>query len=180
MSPAKKIFLFSGLILLTAMLSAARAQGPAQAPVPLDSIQLKTVKGPLVSYGELTRKSPVILVCFWSVNSDASMNELNAINKQYDKWKQLASFKLIAVCVDQGNLLSRMRSTVNMNEWRGFDICADINGDLQQALKGNNLPQAVILKNGQVVYQQSGFDAGAEDYLFSKIQALSLPLHDHL
>jgi hypothetical protein len=59
-----------------------------------------------------------------------------------------------------------------MNEWRGFDVCADINGDLQQALHFTNLPQSVILKNGQIVYQQSGFADGTEDYLFSKIQAL--------
>jgi hypothetical protein len=31
----------------------------------------------------------------------------------------------------------------------------------------------VILKNGQVVYLQSGFEDGAENYLFSKIQALA-------
>src|SRR5258708_23355607 len=74
MSPAKKIFLFSGLILLTAMLSAARAQGPAQAAVSLDSIQLKTVKGPLLSYGKLTRKRPVLLFVFWSLYSYASLN----------------------------------------------------------------------------------------------------------
>lgn len=173
MSPAKKIFFFTALLLLASSLSAAWAQGPAPAPVPLDSISLKMVKGPLTSYGELTRKCPLILVCFWSINSDPSLNEVNAINKQYDKWKQLASFKLLAVCVDQGSLLSRMRSTVNMNEWRGFDICADINGDLQQTLHCTNLPQSVILKNGQIVYQQSGFEAGTEDYLFSKLQTLA-------
>jgi hypothetical protein len=183
MSSSKKILFFPILFLLTSFGSPARAQSqsPAQSPAqaqdpmqtPLDSIQLRTLKGAVVSYGVLARKTPIILVCFWSVNSDPSINELNAIHKQYEKWKGLASFKLMAVCVDQGNLLNRMRSTANSNEWRGFDVCADINGDLQKALRFNNLPQAVILKNGQALYQQSGFEAGTENYLFSKIQELS-------
>src|SRR5882757_3211663 len=167
MSCAKKIFLSSGLLLLVSFLS-------AQAQVPLDSVQLKTLRGPMISYGELARKSPVILICFWSVNSDPSINELNAINKQYEKWKQLASFKLMAICVDQGNLLNRMRPTFNMNGWT-FDVYADINGDLQQALSSNNVPQSMVLQNGKVVYQQSGFAAGTEDYLFSQVKNLLAP-----
>src|SRR5882762_364918 len=163
MSPAKKIFLFPGLLLLTSFLSAQ---------VPLDSIQLKTLRGPMISYGELTRKAQVVLVCFWSSNSDPSIDELNAINKQYDKWKQLTSFKLLAVCVDQGNILNRMRPTAIMNGWT-FDVCGDSNGDLQKALHVNNLPQSVILKKDQILYQQSGFEAGTENYLFSKVQALA-------
>ena len=172
MPPAKKIILSAGLLFLCSFLSAARAQGSAPIPVPLDSVSLKTLKGPLTSYGALAGKTPVILVCFWSINSDPSISELNAINKQYVRWKQLASFKLMAVCIDQGSLLNRMRPTANVNEWQGFDVCADINGDLQQALHFTNLPQSVILKNGQIVYQQAGFADGTEDYLFSKIQAL--------
>jgi len=165
MSCAKKIFLSSGLLLLASFLS-------AQAQVPLDSIQLRTLKGPIISYSTLARKNPVILICFWSVNSDPSINELNAINQQYGKWKQLASFTMMAICVDQGNLLNRMRPTFNMNGWT-FDVYADINGDLKQALSSGNVPQSVILQNGKVVYQQSGFEAGTENYLFSKIQSLS-------
>jgi len=166
MSPVKKILFAAGLILLA-------TAGSAQTPAALDSIKLKPLKGPLITYGDLIRKSTVILVCFWSSNSGPSLNEVNAINKQYDKWKEFASFKMLAVCVDQGNVLNRMRPTANMNDWHGFDVCADINGDLQLTLKAGNLPQSVILKNGEVVYQQSGFEAGTEDYLFSKIRGLA-------
>jgi hypothetical protein len=164
MSHAKKTFFFP-VLLLASFLS-------AQAQVPLDSVQLKTLKGPLTTYAAATKKDPVILVCFWSINSDPSINELNAINQQYEKWKQLASFKLMAICVDQGNLLNRMRPTFNMNGWT-FDVYADINGDLQQALASKEVPQSMILQNGKVVYQQSGFAAGTEDYLFSQLRKLS-------
>jgi hypothetical protein len=126
----------------------------------------------MISYSELTRKTPVVLVCFWSVNSDRSIDELNAINRQYEKWKRLVTFKLLAICVDQGNILNRMRPTAIMNDW-AFDVCGDPNGDLQKALQVSNLPQSVILKKDQILYQQSGFEAGTEDYLFAKVQALA-------
>lgn len=161
----KKILLFAVIVFLSNHLR-------AQARIPLDSIQLKTLKGPMISYGELTRKFPVVLLCFWSVNSDHSIGELNAINKQYDGWKKSASFKLLAICVDKGNLLNRMRPEANMNGWT-FDVLGDSNGDLQETLRVNNLPQSIILKKGEILYQQSGFEEGAENYLFSKIQALT-------
>ena len=163
MYTVKKICLLPAFLLLTTFLSAQSY---------LDSIQLKTLKGPMISYGELTRKTPVVLICFWSADSDPSINELNAINKQYDKWKKSASFKLLAICVDKGNLLNRMRPTANMNGWT-FDVCGDSGGELEQALHVNTLPHSVILRNNEIVYQQSGFEAGTEDYLFSKIQALA-------
>ena len=58
-----------------------------------------------------------------------------------------------------------------MNGWQ-FDVYVDIKGDLRKALSSNNLPQAMIIKRGEVIYKQSGFEAGSENYLFQKIQAL--------
>jgi cytochrome c biogenesis protein CcmG/thiol:disulfide interchange protein DsbE len=141
---------------------------------PLDSLQLKTLKGQVFPFSVLTKKEPVILICFWSVNSDPSMGELNAINAQYAKWKQAAPFKLMAICIDEGNLLNRMRPTANGNGWT-FDVYGDINGDLQKffSVNDNNLPVSLILDKEKVVYRQSGFDTGTENYLFAKIQDLA-------
>ena len=167
MVPVKKIFYLTGVFVL-AMLTEVSAQSG------LDSIQLKTVKSKMVSYGSLTAKAPIVLVCFWSVNSDVSIQEVNAINVQYGKWKQPAPFVLLAICIDEGNLLNRMRPTASQNDW-AFDVYADFNGDLQKSLHFTNPPQAFILEKGQVVYQQSGFEPGTEDYLFSRIRSLANP-----
>lgn len=163
----------SGLLFLTLSLSffAGHAQTPLD-PAQLDSVQLKNVRGKIVSFDSLTKKNPVILVCFWSVNSDPSVSELNAINAQYAKWRQLASFRLVAVCVDEGNLSNRMRTTANMNGWT-FDVYADMNDDLRRLLHAINTPQSIILKDGQVVYQQSGYQPGSENYLFNKLLSLA-------
>jgi hypothetical protein len=154
---------FCLLILLSLRLSAQPT---------LDSVQLKPLRGALVSYASVTKNNPVVLICFWSSNIESSVNELNAINAQYEKWKQAASFKLMAICVDEGNILNRMRPTAIMNGWT-FDVYGDINGDLQRIFPAPNLPESMILKNGQVVYQQAGFQAGSENYLFAKIKSLT-------
>lgn len=141
---------------------------------PLDSVQLKPLRGALVSYASVTKNNPIVLICFWSSNIESSVNELNAISTQYDKWKQAASFKLMAICIDEGNILNRMRPTAIMNGWT-FDVYGDINGDLQRIFPAPNLPESMILKNGQVVYQQAGFQTGSENYLFTKIKSLAPP-----
>jgi len=144
----------------------------ARAQVSLDSIQLRPVRGAAVSYSSVTKKDSLILLCFWSVNSEASINELNAINSQYAKWKKSASFHLLAICADAGNLLNRMRPTANQNNWT-FDVYGDMNGDLQETFHVKDLPESLILWKGQVVYQQSGFSPGSENFLFDKIRNLA-------
>lgn len=140
--------------------------------VPADSIQLKNTKGKLVYYGDLVRKDPVVLVCFWSIGNEASINELNAIAKQYDNWNKLARFRLLPVCIDEGQQTNRMRPLSNENGWN-FEVFADLNMDLQHLLGFSSAPQSMILQKGQVVFQQSGFTEGSENYLFNKILAIS-------
>jgi hypothetical protein len=144
----------------------------AHAQASLDSVQLRNVKGKMVSYAAVTGQAPLVMVCFWSVNSEASIRELNAINVRYEKLKKPVPFVLLAICVDAGNLLNLMRHTAMDNIW-SFDVYADINGDLQRAFHFTNTPQALIVNKGEVVYQQSGFEPGSEDYLFSRIQSLA-------
>ncbi|HTQ63622.1 MAG TPA: redoxin domain-containing protein [Puia sp.] len=138
----------------------------------LSEARMKTLKGTIVPFSTATQKDSLILVCFWSTTSDASINELNAINANYDKWKEMLSFKLMAVSVDEGQTANKVRPTVNMNEWK-FEVYTDIYGDLRKALGSNNLPQQFIIKKTRVIYEQSGFESGTENYLFQKMQAIA-------
>jgi hypothetical protein len=146
--------------------------GMVDAQSDLSTAMLKPLRGNLVTFSSVTQKDSVVLVCFWASTSDISVDELNAINANYEKWKSSIHFKMLAVSVDEGKSVSRVRPTVNMNGWV-FDVYTDINGDLQKALNSNNLPQSMIIKNGKVLYRQSGFQKGTENYLFQKIIAIS-------
>jgi hypothetical protein len=144
----------------------------SQAQITLSSVMLKPMRGAVASFSSFTQKDSLILICFWSVNSDECINELNAINTQYDNWKEAVKFKLMAVSIDEGKIANRVRPTVIANGWT-FNAFIDINGDLRKALSSSNLPQSFIIKNGKVVYQQSGYDVGTENYLFQKIVQFS-------
>ncbi|HTS44010.1 MAG TPA: redoxin domain-containing protein [Puia sp.] len=137
----------------------------------LATAQLKTLRGKIIPFSEAVQKDSLVLVCFWSVTSDPSINELNAINKSYEKWKTAVPFKLLAVDVDEGNGTSRLRNTVNMYEWK-FDVFSDINGDLRKILNSTKVPQALIIKKERVMYELSGFEPGTENYLLQKMQAI--------
>ncbi|MBS1935369.1 MAG: hypothetical protein JST96_15320, partial [Bacteroidetes bacterium] len=103
---------------------------------------------------------------------DESMNELNAINAKIGQWKEAVKFRMMAVSVDEGKAANKVRPTINMNGWT-FEVFVDINGDLRKAVNANNLPQAMIIKGDKVVYQQSGFEPGSENYLLQKLQAIA-------
>lgn len=138
----------------------------------LSTAQIKTLRGAMVQFSTATQKDSLILVCFWATTSEQSISELNAINAKFDKWKQGLSFKLMAVAIDEGNTANRVRGLVNMNEWK-FDVYTDIHGELRQALKSNNLPQSMIIKKNKVIYQQSGYEPGTEDYLYKRMRAIA-------
>ncbi|MFI5152601.1 MAG: redoxin domain-containing protein [Chitinophagales bacterium] len=138
----------------------------------LSSAQLRTLKGSFISFSSIMQKDSLVLICFWSTESEATISELNAIQSHYEKWKEALSFKLMAVCIDEGKALNKLRPVVNMNDWT-FDVYADIRGDLRKALNSNNLPQAMIIHRGFLVYEQNGFEPGSENYLFQKLRAIA-------
>ncbi len=139
----------------------------------LASVELRTLRGATEKFAALTAKDSIVLVCFWSTGSERSIDELNAINAQYEKWKQTAVFKMMAICEDEGRDVGRVRPLVNVNGWV-FDVYIDMNGDLRRALQSANLPQSMILVNGQTVYEQSGFEQGSENYLINAIRNILL------
>jgi ATP/maltotriose-dependent transcriptional regulator MalT len=138
----------------------------------LETAQLKTLRGAIIPFSTAIQKDSLILVCFWATTSDMSITELNAINANYDKWKQALSFRMMAISVDEGKDVSRVRGMVNSNEWK-FDVYTDINGDMRSALNSNNLPQAMIIRKNKVIYEQSGYEPGTENYLFQKMRAIA-------
>ena len=142
-----------------------------QAQVPLESVELKTLKGTLVNFSDLSHRDSLVLVCFWSPSSDASINELNAINAQYNQWRNSTSFRFIPVCIAEGGT-NQLRPVSNMNGWT-FEVYADITGNLRKALNATSLPQSMILKKGKVIYQLSGYESGTEKYLLQKMNSLA-------
>jgi hypothetical protein len=144
----------------------------AAAQPTVSASMLKPMRGPVAAFSSFTTKDSLILICFWSVSSDESISELNAVNEKFENWKAGVKFKLMAVSIEKGKLADRVRPTAIMNGWT-FAVFVDINGELQNALNSTYLPQSYIIKNGNVVYKQSGYNSGAENYLYNKLVEFS-------
>ena len=148
----------------------ALTAGLATAQDSLLQARLKPLRGAIAPFSSFAKKDSLFLVCFWASTSDESMNELNAINANLEKWKSAVPFRMLGISEDEGKMVNRVRGIYNMNSWT-FEVFTDIYGDLRRALYSNNLPQSMILFKNKIIYQQSGWTAGSENYLFQKLQA---------
>ncbi|HEV3223090.1 MAG TPA: hypothetical protein VGZ90_09435 [Puia sp.] len=137
----------------------------------LQQARLKSLQGKIASFSTFAKKDSLFLICFWSASSDESITELNSINANLEKWQNMKSFRFMAVSVDEGKSANRIRPTYNMNGWT-FEVYADIYGDLRRALHSNNFPQSMIVYKNDIIYEQSGWTEGTENYLIQRLLSM--------
>ena len=143
----------------------------AQSQDSLQQARLKNLQGKILPFSSIARQDSLILVCFWSLNSEESISELNYINANLQNWQSAKPFRFMAVSIDEGKTANRMRPVYNMNGWT-FDAYVDLYGDLRRSLHSNNLPQSYILYSNRKIYEQSGWTEGSENYLFHRLTAV--------
>lgn len=137
----------------------------------LQQARLKSLQGKISSFSSFAKKDSIFLICFWSVESEESITELNSINANLEQWQNQVPFRFMAVSSDEGKLSGRFRPTYNMNGWT-FEAYDDIYGDFRRALHSNNIPQCMILFKNVIIYEQSGWSSGTENYLIQKLLSL--------
>ena len=137
----------------------------------LQQARLKSLQGKIAPFSTFAKKDSLFLICFWSVESEESITELNSISTNLEHWQTMVPFRFMAVSVDEGKTASRFRPTYNMNGWT-FEAYVDLYGDLRRALHSNNFPQSMILYKNEVVYEQSGWTSGTENYLIQRLASM--------
>ena len=133
--------------------------------------RIKSLQGKIAPFSVFAKKDSLFLICFWSMSSDESITELNSINANLEHWQSLLPFRFMAVSVDEGKLANRLRPVYNQNSWT-FEAYSDLNGELRNALHSNNLPQSLIVYKNEIIYEQSGWTAGTENYLIQKLLSM--------
>jgi hypothetical protein len=139
-----------------------------------DSIQvarLKNLQNKMVSFSTIAKKDSLFLICFFSMNSEESIAELNSINANLGNWQNAKSFRFLAISVDEGIAANKLRPVYNMNGWK-FEAYGDLYGDLRRALHSNNFPQSIILYKNDIIYQQTGWTTGTENYLYQQLPSI--------
>jgi cytochrome c biogenesis protein CcmG, thiol:disulfide interchange protein DsbE len=137
----------------------------------LQDAKIKSLQGKIAPFSVFAKKDSLFLICFWSLSSDESITELNSISANLEHWQSLLPFRFMAVSIDEGKQANRLRPVYNQNSWT-FEAYTDLYGDLRKALHSNNLPQSMIVYKNEIIYEQSGWTSGTENYLIQKMLSM--------
>jgi thiol-disulfide isomerase/thioredoxin len=115
-------------------------------------------------------RADISVISFWATWCIPCINELEAIQEVYDEWVE-AGFELLAVSTDTQKTVSKVRPMVYGKDWE-YEVLFDTNQDLKRILHINAIPYLIVVKNGVIVYQRTGYNPGDEDGLFQKLLEL--------
>jgi cytochrome c biogenesis protein CcmG, thiol:disulfide interchange protein DsbE len=138
----------------------------------LPDVQLKDLKGQVISSKNLTETSQPTIISFWATWCKPCLQEINAIAENLDDWQLETKLKFIAISVDDSRSKARVPTFVNAKKWQ-FDVYIDENGDFQRALNVLNVPHTFILDaNGKIIYQHTSYASGDEEEYIDIIRKL--------
>ena len=151
-------------ILFFLLMFSVNSFGQKQIP----SIDLLDFQGEKINTTDLLNNEKLTILSLWATWCVPCIKELDAINEVYEFWKEDIDFELIAVSVDDSRSYRRAQALVNGKEWP-YKILLDVNQDFKRALGTSFIPQTLIIKNGKILYQHTGYQPGDENYLFEKL-----------
>jgi len=155
-------------LLLLVVFTLSFTFGNAQKKFP--NISLKNTDGETVNLIEKS-KDKAIVISFWATWCGPCIQELEAINDDYEEMQDEFDFELIAISIDNSRSVSRVKPMVNGKDW-DYEILLDTNQELKKALNFSAPPYLLIIKDGKILYTHSGYTPGSEDEVYEKFKAL--------
>jgi len=134
------------------------------------AVTIKDIAGKEIAFPNLVGENgdTAIIISFWATWCGPCVMELTNINEQLSERHITTPFKFLAISVDDERTVSKVKSFVKAKGWV-FDIYLDTNNDLKRALNINDMPHVLIIQNSKIIYQHTGYVAGAEEELFEKL-----------
>ena len=146
-------------ILIISMMAICALAISAQLP----NVALKDINGNSIQTGSISNNGKPIIISFWATWCKPCLRELKAIHEVYPDWQDETGVKLIAVSIDSGQDVSKVKPTVDGFGWE-FEVLLDPNGDFKRAMNVQNVPHVFVLDGkGKIVYNHTGYVDGSEE-----------------
>ncbi|KWW29123.1 MAG: thiol-disulfide isomerase-like thioredoxin [bacterium P3] len=136
------------------------------------NVNLKTLDGGAVTSAALENGDKPCIISFWATWCHPCNRELAAIKEVYEDWQDETGVKLIAISVDDARSAGKVRPHVEGHDWP-YEVYIDENQDLKRAMNVVNIPHVFIVKNGEIVWQHTGYTPGSEEEIIEEVRRLS-------
>lgn len=135
----------------------------------IPDINLTSTDGKNFETRQLNNNGKPVVLAFWATWCIPCLNELSAINDNFDTWKSASSFDFYAISEDDSRTVKKVLPLVSGKNWN-FPVLIDKNQDLKRELNLSGVPYTIVLKNGKIIYRRSGYTEGNENELYKIIQ----------
>lgn len=140
----------------------------------LPSIQLKDINGNTVDTSQLSNDGNPYVISFFATWCKPCLRELKAINDYYPDWQDETGMKLIAVSIDEGQNVSRVKPLVDGLGFE-YEVLLDPNQDFKRAMGIQDIPYLIIVDgNGNIAETRNGYTEGSESHIIEKIRELKV------
>lgn len=144
----------------------------AGASAQLPSVQLRDINGNTVDTGTLSNDGKPFVISFFATWCKPCNRELKAIHEVYPDWQDETGMRLIAVSIDEGQNVNKVKPLVDGEGWE-YQVLLDPNSDFKRALGIQAIPHLLIVDGeGNIVEQHSGYTEGSEQGVIDKIREI--------
>lgn len=157
-----KKFIALFLFVLLVSLSAQDKKAP--------DFMLEDLDGEYVELADVLGEGPVI-ISFWATWCKPCVEEMKAYKELSEKYED-KGVKIVAISVDSEKSVSKVAPFVKSKNY-DFTVLLDTGGDVARKYYAQTVPHSVLLdKEGNIVYQHSGYKKGDELQMKEEIEKL--------
>ncbi|MEZ4984106.1 MAG: TlpA disulfide reductase family protein [Saprospiraceae bacterium] len=161
------------LITLFTLLLAVSFTTQAVAQQQIQSAELKTLSGQTVNLADVIAEQDYTIISFWATWCKPCQAELDAIADLYPEWQEDLGVQLVAITIDTQRQLGKVPGLLSTKGWE-YTVLSDANNVMRNQLGFQAIPQTYVVdKEGNVVYNHSGYTAGDELELETKLKELT-------
>ncbi len=121
------------------------------------NVKIRSIKGEEVETKNFVSREGSVLIVFFSICCNPSLNALDDINDEADKWIEEYDLKIILVSVDD---IRNSKKIAPLLSSKGiyFDTYLDENAEFKRAMGVSGKPHYILFDStGNTIYERTGY-----------------------